>query len=149
MPDIEEMQYALGEYCRTTPCEECIFCSPNGECTEHDWDDDEECAKEDYYILHPEERPLPPKLVEDFITLRDMVNHPEHYTHGGMECIDEMQLVFGTEAVKHFCLCNVWKYRKRALFKNKEEDLKKADWYMNKYKELSDRDYRNALDESL
>ena len=69
----------------------------------------------------------------------DNVNHPSHYTHGGMECIDEMELIFGTEAVMHFCECNVWKYRKRASFKNGEEDMKKSDWYMAKYKELSEK----------
>ena len=31
------------------------------------------------------------------------VNHPKHYTReGGMECIDEMLLIFGKEAVKIF-----------------------------------------------
>ena len=67
----------------------------------------------------------------------DPVKRPKHYNReGGMESIDEMVLVFGTEAVKNFCLCNVWKYRYRAADKNGEEDLKKSDWYMNKYKEL-------------
>lgn len=68
----------------------------------------------------------------------DVVNHPNHYTNGGMECIDEMILVFGKEAVVHFCLCNAWKYRYRALFKNGEEDMNKSHWYMKKYKELSE-----------
>lgn len=77
----------------------------------------------------------------------DMVNHPPHYTSSGMECIDELELVFGTGAVKAFCLCNVWKYRKRALLKNGQEDLDKADWYMAKYKELEDKDneFHNKL----
>lgn len=66
----------------------------------------------------------------------DVVNHPNHYTNGGMECIDEMILIFGKEAVAHFCLCNAWKYRYRALYKNKEEDMQKSHWYINKYKEL-------------
>lgn len=70
----------------------------------------------------------------------DMVNHPPHYTNGGMEAIDEMLIVFGRKAVMDFCICNVWKYRKRALHKNKQEDLDKADWYMSKYKELEDKD---------
>lgn len=47
-----------------------------------------------------------------------------------------MIAIFGKTAVKHFCLLNVWKYRKRAIFKNGEEDMKKADWYMAKYIEL-------------
>ena len=73
----------------------------------------------------------------------DNVNHPLHYTNGGIECIDEMELVFGRAAVKAFCLCNVWKYRKRALHKNGQEDLDKADWYMAKYKELEEKDNGN------
>ena len=57
-----------------------------------------------------------------------------------MECIDEMILIFGVEAVKNFCLCNAWKYRYRAADKNGVEDLKKADWYINKYVELKEKD---------
>ena len=69
--------------------------------------------------------------------MADKVNHPQHYNRkNAMECIDEMILVFGEEAVKHFCLCNAWKYRYRAADKNGEEDLKKSDWYLKKYKEL-------------
>lgn len=67
----------------------------------------------------------------------DSVNHPSHYCQeGSMECIDEIIAVFGKEAVMNFCLLNVWKYRKRAVFKNGEEDLKKSDWYLKKYLEL-------------
>ena len=72
-------------------------------------------------------------------TPNDIINHPSHYCRdGGMESIDEMVLVFGRTAVMHFCLCNVWKYRYRSATKNGEEDLKKSDWYMRKYKELCD-----------
>ena len=67
----------------------------------------------------------------------DIVNHPKHYCRqDAIECIDEMLLIFGEEAVMHFCLCNAWKYRYRAADKNGEEDLKKSDWYLKKYKEL-------------
>ena len=68
----------------------------------------------------------------------DPVNHPSHYTNGGMECIDEMVLIFGKEAAAHFCLCNAWKYRRRALYKNGEQDMQKSHWYINKYKELTE-----------
>jgi hypothetical protein len=75
--------------------------------------------------------------VEPEVPAPDVVNHPSHYCQeGSMECIDEMVAVFGREAVMNFCLLNVWKYRKRAVFKNGEEDLKKSDWYMKKYIEL-------------
>jgi len=69
----------------------------------------------------------------------DNVNHPSHYNReDAMECIDEMVLIFGKEAVKNFCLCNAWKYRYRAADKNVMEDLKKSDWYLRKYKELDE-----------
>lgn len=68
----------------------------------------------------------------------EAVEHPSHYNReGAMECIDEMVLIFGREAVKSFCLCNAWKYRYRAADKNGEEDLKKSDWYIKKYKEIN------------
>ena len=62
--------------------------------------------------------------------VKDNVNHPNHY-QGKHECIDEMIAMFGVEAVKGFCKCNVYKYRYRAGRKNGEEDLKKAEWYMD------------------
>lgn len=67
----------------------------------------------------------------------DMINHPKHYCReDAIECLDEMRLVFGDDIVAAFCLCNVWKYRYRAASKGQEEDLKKSDFYMRKYKEL-------------
>lgn len=70
---------------------------------------------------------------------KDAVTHPTHYNRkGAMECIDEMQLVFGREAVMHFCLLNAWKYRYRAADKNGAEDLRKSDWYLSEYKRLAE-----------
>ena len=66
----------------------------------------------------------------------DVVNHPNHYTNGGMECIDEMILIFGNKAVANFCLCNAWKYRYRAMYKNGEEDMQKSLFYLKYYKKL-------------
>lgn len=67
----------------------------------------------------------------------DNVNRPAHYTReGAMETIDEMELLFGIQETKVFCKLNAWKYRARAMYKNGEEDIKKSDWYINKYKEL-------------
>lgn len=66
----------------------------------------------------------------------DNVNHPSHYTSGGIECIDAMEAAFGIEWVQHFCACNAFKYIFRFLHKNGLEDIDKACWYLNKYKEL-------------
>ena len=65
----------------------------------------------------------------------DNVNHPVHY-QGKYECIDEMIALFGVDAVKNFCKCNVYKYRYRADRKNGQEDIAKAEWYMSKLMEL-------------
>lgn len=63
------------------------------------------------------------------------VNHPEHY-QGKNECIDVMLAMFGVDAVKHFCMCNAYKYRFRADKKNGAEDIEKAEWYESKLIEL-------------
>ena len=74
----------------------------------------------------------------------DMVNQPPHYTRkNAMECIDEMEFLFGTEAVIWFCKCNAWKYRYRSADKNGAEDIAKSDWYMNKAVELTNKKKQN------
>lgn len=69
-------------------------------------------------------------------TDNDPVNHPAHYTSGKVKCIDAMIETYGVEAVKHFCLCNAFKYHWRHDQKNGQEDIEKATWYMDKYRQL-------------
>lgn len=64
------------------------------------------------------------------------VSSPLHYTKGNIECIDAMIAAYGKEAVMHFCQCNAFKYLWRFTNKNGIEDLRKAQWYQNKYIEL-------------
>lgn len=79
------------------------------------------------------------KDVCDIDAEEDLVNHPHHYAeNGAMECIDEMILLYGEEAVMNFCLCNMHKYRYRANMKGGAVDKQKSDWYVAKYKELKD-----------
>ena len=76
---------------------------------------------------------------EDFLKEEQSnVNHPAHY-QGKNECIDVMIAMFGLEAVKHFCMCNAYKYRFRADKKNGAEDIAKAEWYESKLIELERR----------
>ena len=63
------------------------------------------------------------------------VEHPSHYTQGGIECIDAMESAFGKEAVKDICICNAFKYIWRFKSKNGTEDIDKAVWYLNKYRQ--------------
>ena len=74
----------------------------------------------------------------------ETVDHPEHYRIGKYECIDEMLAMFGVEQVKAFCRCNVYKYRYRATQKGGEEDLQKAEWYMDFLMKLEGRENRNV-----
>lgn len=65
----------------------------------------------------------------------DMVNHPPHYTQGGIECIDAMEAMLGDEDRGPFegYLCGqVLKYLWRYPYKNGQEDLKKAQWYLDR-----------------
>lgn len=75
----------------------------------------------------------------------DNVNHPSHYadSESGIECIDAMIAAYGKEAVMCFCKCNAFKYQWRFDKKNGDEDLKKSQWYQNKYMEL-----KNGTDKS-
>ena len=94
---------------------------------------------------------LPKKELEEFTkesmrrqNMADNVNHPKHYEReNAIECIDEMVMIFGKTAVADFCKCNAWKYRYRAADKNGAEDIAKSDWYMRKYKELTEATERN------
>ena len=64
---------------------------------------------------------------------KDNVNHPSHYETGKFECIEVMLEALGVEFVKHFCICNAFKYIYRHRKKNGDEDIKKAIWYLNRY----------------
>lgn len=81
---------------------------------------------------------VPSQFVRDsaVVIKPDNVNHPSHYETGKFECIDVMVETQGVEAVKAFCLCNAFKYIYRHNGKNGVEDIKKAQWYINKYLEL-------------
>lgn len=71
---------------------------------------------------------------------KDPVNHPGHYESGKFECIDVMLETQGKEAVMGFCICNAFKYLYRHNRKNGIEDVKKAQWYIDKYLELAEED---------
>ena len=67
----------------------------------------------------------------------DAVNHPDHYTKGGIECIDAMKLLFGVRETMIFCKLNAFKYLWRSKNKGSEEwDLNKWGWYTVHYHEL-------------
>ena len=76
--------------------------------------------------------------------MADVINHPQHYTLGKIEVID-----FIEDKGLNFNLGNVVKYVARAGHKKSSgksidakalEDLKKAQWYLNR--EISSREVK-------
>ena len=57
-----------------------------------------------------------------------MVNQPPHYNHAGIECIEAIEAALSPEEFRGYC----------EGYKNGDEDLNKAAWYMERlhtYKE--------------
>jgi len=62
----------------------------------------------------------------------DMVNSPPHYNQTGIECIHAISAATG-DGFKHYLQGNILKYLWRFDYKEKPlEDLKKAQWYLDK-----------------
>lgn len=74
---------------------------------------------------------------EACISSDDPVNHPSHYTQGSIECIDAIETSMSKEAFVGYLKGNFMKYVWRYKHKNNPvEDLKKANWYLNKLIEV-------------
>lgn len=77
----------------------------------------------------------PEKVKYDSAPVDDPVNHPAHYTAGGVECIDaiEAALCSYKDPIKAWLVGQVIKYVWRAPLKgNALEDMKKARFYLDR-----------------
>lgn len=70
----------------------------------------------------------------------DNVNHPGHYTSGGIECIDAIRASLGDKEFADYCKGNIIKYLWRYRLKNGVEDLHKAQVYLNWMIEAEERE---------
>lgn len=141
----------LDEYCSDRSlCNACVFfngdetnCIHSGDYTIDDLFDRykqllNECPSacsipyDEFYKLAA---PLTGTTVE-ITNYEDLVNHPIHYTHGGIECIDATKAAFGSDELKVYCKIAAFKYLWRADHKGGLQDIQKANWYLNKYLEL-------------
>ena len=69
----------------------------------------------------------------------DMVNSPDHYTHNGIEAINVIEAKLTDEQYQGYLQGSVMKYLLRSNYKGKrDEDLKKAQWYLNTLVENND-----------
>lgn len=65
--------------------------------------------------------------------MSDNVNHPAHYTAGGIECIEAIKASMTPEEFYGYLKGNALKYMWRYRHKGKpREDLQKAEWYLHR-----------------
>lgn len=65
---------------------------------------------------------------------KDMVDRPDHYqSKSGLETIDVIEaFTSGLDGIEAFCTGNAIKYLCRWNKKNGIQDLRKADWYLQR-----------------
>ena len=77
--------------------------------------------------------------------MNENVEHPKHYLGTkNIECIDAMEMIFGKDAVKDFCLINVFKYIWRDGVKD-GDNLEKARYCLDYIYEPSLDDHERAI----
>jgi hypothetical protein len=62
----------------------------------------------------------------------DVVNKPEHYRQGGLECIEAIEASMSREEFQGYLKGNIEKYVWRYRYKNGVQDLHKARWYLDR-----------------
>lgn len=70
----------------------------------------------------------------------DLVNHPPHYTKGGIECIAALRAALGDAGFISYCNGAAMKYLWRWRHKGGAQDLRKANWYINAMLETLEQD---------
>jgi len=71
--------------------------------------------------------------------MADMVNHPPHYTQGGIECIDAIRAALGDDGFRAYCRGAAIKYLWRGPLKGAEtQDYEKARWYLDRLIEMGE-----------
>lgn len=58
-------------------------------------------------------------------------NHPDHYNHSNIECIDAIASALNESELEGFIKGNVIKYVWRSNHKGGQQDIEKAAWYLN------------------
>ena len=142
---IDEMRRELRKYCGGfyTCRDGCRLQSPNFSCIWNDLSD--ESTEDCYHFLIAEGligKPEQPEI--NFVKVErndeveptnDAVQHPAHYTQGGVECIDAIRASMTADGFCDYCKGNIIKYIWRWRDKGGVEDLRKAsvylDWLIN------------------
>lgn len=143
----DEMVRTLVKFCdEQTGCSYCLLEKFLGEdyCDFDEWSDDKLAIAYNHVYKDSEARldggHLKDAEVKMDENVPDMVNHPQHYTQGGIECIDALKAAtVGKRGIEAVCVANVIKYLWRYEEKNGIEDVRKAKWYVERLlKELEE-----------
>lgn len=127
----DEMVRTLVKFCdECNGCDVCLLEKFSGGviCDFDEWSDDKLAIAYDHVYKNMDEN------------VPDMVNHPQHYTQGGIECIDALKAAtVGKRGIEAVCVANVIKYLWRYEEKNGIEDVRKAKFYIERLlKELEE-----------
>ena len=125
----DEMVRTIDKFCdNQESCSCCLLEKFSDSCNFNRWSDDKLAIAYDHVYKNMDEN------------VPDMVNHPQHYTQGGIECIDALKAAtVGKRGIEAVCVANVIKYLWRYEEKNGIEDVRKAKWYIERLlKELEE-----------
>ncbi len=142
---VDEMRNKLTEYCYEFEyCEEnCRLRKPDIGCR---WNYHSDESTEDCYwflvnegLISKPEQPeinfVKAKRNDEVEPTNDAVQHPSHYTQGGIECIEAIKASMTADGFCDYCKGNIIKYIWRWRDKGGVEDLRKAsvylDWLIN------------------
>lgn len=141
---VEEKARMIEKYCDSiTDCSECAIKDNVFTCYGKYDEFPEEITKNYEIIFGNSEGTDDEKKIEhEEEKTEDMVNHPSHYTSGGVECIDAITSALSKydDPVDAWLVGQVIKYLWRAPLKGKyDEDIKKAQFYLNRLVEKIDK----------
>lgn len=68
----------------------------------------------------------------DEFDFKDEINHPAHYTQGGIECIDAIEAALTPEEFRGYLKGNCLKYIWRERLKGGNQSIEKAEWYIRR-----------------
>ena len=141
----DEMMLTLDKFCdNQEDCSCCLLDKFSDACNFNRWSDDKLAIAYDHVYKNSEARLDGSHLKDEEVKMDeiipDMVNHPQHYTQGGIECIDALKAAtVGKRGIEAVCVANVIKYLWRYEEKNGIEDVRKAKWYIERLlKELEE-----------
>ena len=135
----DEMVRTLVRFCDgQKDCGDCLLVKfPETICDFDEWTDDKLAIAYDHICKNDDTRLDGSHIKSQDIKTDDngpdMVNHPQHYTQGGIECIDALKAAtVGKRGIEAVCVANVIKYLWRYEEKNGVEDVAKARWYLER-----------------